>query len=138
MKNRNFIVTIKVKMSGEVPDNAGEGIVEDAIIDNIDFDTEFRFGEDENEVFFIKAKEDSIEVIAEQYSITYSDNPSCEHCGDRHSSYAATINIGGINWCINCANSYENFSGKEVKDILKEEKKGLKKYYQSKLKELDE
>jgi hypothetical protein len=73
-----------------------------------------------------------------EYSITYSDNPSCEHCGDKHSTYAATLNFGGANWCMRCANSNDNFTKKEVKDILKEEKKGLKEYYQKKLKELDD
>lgn len=137
MEDKSFIVTIKVKMSGEMPSEIDGDVIADAIADSVCLDTQFAFGEDGMYEYYI-GENGEAKVEATEYSITYDDNPSCEHCGDRHSTYAATINIDGINWCTNCANCDDNFSEKEIDEILKQEKKGLKKYYKQKLKELDD
>ena len=140
MKNRNFIVNITLKMSGEFPSDVDEEFLAQEIAENIHCESHFAYGEHGDYEYFIgtTSKEEEIDVNVKEYLVSYNDNPYCEHCGQNHSDFAATINLDGTNWCATCAEGAGYFNEEELEEICKKEKKGLKNHYKNKLKELED
>lgn len=138
MEDRNFIVTVTFKMNGEVPKRIPEEYIAGWIAQDFRCETQFSYGDHDFEEYFMAQIGDETTVTAKvkEYSIGYSEEPFCEHCGENHSDYGATINIDGVCWCVNCACLDDNFTESEINKIREKEKEGLKEYYKKKLEEL--
>jgi len=137
MKDRKFIVNVRFKISGEIPEYVTEEHIKSNIEDNINRDV-YLHGEYYNEdQEWLLGGDADVDIELKEYSVVYDESPFCEHCGKNHKDFAATISIGGISFCTTCANYDDDFDDKEIKEIEKIEKKELKKYYKKKLKELE-
>jgi len=138
-EDRTFIVKAQFKLEGDLPTRLKpeqlQEYIEDAINThcNVAIHGE-RFG-DYDEEFEAFVKEGGCTIELEEYKVTYSSTPFCEHCGENWTDFAAEIS-NGTSHCITCAESMDMFTKDEVKEIEKKEKRLKKKYYERKLKEL--
>ena len=80
-------------------------------------------------------------VELKEFSVSYSESPFCEHCGERHQDFGIMIGDGGTYWCFSCFLSGDGsdfFSEKEIEEMWAEEKRLRKEFYKKKLKEMDD
>lgn len=137
---REFSVTAKFKISGnDIPDF----ISEEHIISNlkssignavgeIELSSEWYDDSEDDSVWSLFLYDD-INIELNEYSVNYSSEPFCEHCGERWTDFAAEINYGGTSWCLNCFETEGILTEEEIKEISKEQKRLKKEFYQQRL-----
>ena len=138
--DRDFIVTVTFKMRGEVPKTIPEEYIADCVAQDFRCETQFSYDEESFEEYYMAqiGDESTVSVKVREFSVCYDEKPFCEHCGDGHKDFGATISLDGVNWCIDCVCLEDDFTEYEIEQMRKKEKEGLKEYYKNKLKELED
>ena len=142
-EDKRFIVKATGVISGIVDKFSSDQIIEkikstiDESVGEIEMWCEALGDDDGVETVFA---EEPFEFEVEELKIVYDRTPSCEHCGENHSDYDATIFYGGLSWCPNCFEANEEIPKKILKEILNEIKPKLEEfeieYHEKRLKEL--
>lgn len=131
---KEYRVTVNFQIKGYLPYMIEEehikGKIEDLLHDTIALHGEYYGDYDEEWEMYPSGK---INVELSEFSITYTEQPFCEHCGERHSDYGVEIHDGGTSWCLNCWLSGNEMTDEEIEEIQEKEREGKKEYYQKQL-----
>jgi hypothetical protein len=141
MSEKTFLGTYHFEIKGDIS-GTDEQIAKriknelDHALGEVEFDGESlpHLGEQGLETMFGTNKSD---LRLEEFAIRYDDHPDCEHCGENHDTFAASILLEGVWWCLTCATqSYGDITEDEAKEIEAKEKEGKKKWLKMELKKL--